>query len=133
MATPETGDVGHWLVDEDRAAQVVWLRRTARVFVTLDELLRENQQVVARLGKHHHSWGLVVDMRHAPSRNDPAFEEAMRGLRTAVEARFARTAVLLGTAAGVLQVNRITRTDGTQSLATQSEQAAFDFARVGKR
>jgi hypothetical protein len=68
-------------------------------------------------------------MRHAPPRNDPAFETAMRGLRDAVEVRFARTAVLLDTAVGLLQVTRLTREDGAGTFATQSEAAALRFAR----
>jgi hypothetical protein len=65
----------------------------------------------------------------APPRNDPAFESAMRGLRDAVEVRFARTAVLLESAVGLLQVSRLTREDGAETFATQSEAAALRFAR----
>jgi len=53
----------------------------------------------------------------------------MRGLREAIETRFARTAVLLETAVGLLQVTRLAREDATGTFATQDEAAAFRFAR----
>jgi hypothetical protein len=119
----------HWLMEEDVAQRVVLLRRMALPFSSLDELSNANQEVVRLIRPEHRAWGIVVDMRQAPARNDPSFESAMRGLRDAVELRFARTAVLLGTAVGLLQVTRLTREDGATSLATQSEAEALRFAR----
>ncbi len=119
----------HWLMEEDRLSQVVFLRRMALPFGSLEELTASNQQVVRQIRPEHREWGIVVDMRQAPPRNDPSFESAMRGLRDAVEVRFARTAVLLETAVGLLQVTRLTREDGATTFATQSEAAAIRFAR----
>ncbi|MEY2934181.1 MAG: hypothetical protein RL033_4930, partial [Pseudomonadota bacterium] len=119
----------HWLMEEDRLNKVVFLRRMALPFGSLEELTSANQQVVRQIRPEHREWGIVVDMRQAPPRNDPSFESAMRGLRDAVEVRFARTAVLLETAVGLLQVTRLTREDGATTFATQSEAAAVRFAR----
>jgi len=119
----------HWFMEESIAQRVVMLRRTALPFGSLDELSSANQEVVRLIRPEHRAWGIVVDMRQAPPRNDPSFESAMRGLRDAVEERFARTAVLLGTAVGLLQVTRLAREDGATSLATQSEAEALRFAR----
>lgn len=119
----------HWFMEEDRDSRVVWLRRLAMPFGCIEEITSANQQVVSRIRPEHREWGIVVDMRHAPRRNDPTFEAAMRGLRDAVQVRFARTAVLLETAVGLLQVTRLTREDGSSSFATQSEAAALRFAR----
>jgi hypothetical protein len=119
----------HWTLDEDPDEQVVALRRTSTPFASVDEIASANGDIVARIRAEHRRWGVVVDMRRAPRRNDPAFEAAMRGLREAVEGSFARTAVLLQTAVGVLQVTRLTREDGTATFATQDEAAAFRFAR----
>lgn len=121
--------VTHWVMDEDSDDRVVWLERTALPFGSLDEVTAANEQVVQKFAPYHRQWGIVVDMAHAPPRNDPAFESAMRGLRAAVEASFARTAVLLGTQVGVLQVQRITREDSAKSFATVSRDAALRFAR----
>jgi hypothetical protein len=119
----------HWVMEEDTDARLVWLRRTAAPFQSPDEVTSANAQIVQRLHPHHQHWGVIVDMRRARSRNDAAFEQAMLGLRSAVESSFARTAVLLGTAVGMLQVNRLTREDGATSFATMSEAAAERFAR----
>ncbi|MEO8180909.1 MAG: cytochrome b5 domain-containing protein [Deltaproteobacteria bacterium] len=119
----------HWLMEEDRQHRVVFLRRMALPFGSLEELSTANQQVVGHIRPEHQEWGIVVDMRQAPPRNDPSFESAMRALRDAVEVRFARTAVLLETAVGLLQVTRLTREDGATTFATQSEAAALRFAR----
>lgn len=115
-------------MEEDGEARVVWLQRTALPFGSIDEVTSANEQVVKRFSPYHRRWGLVVDMSQAGSRNDPAFEEAMRGLRAAVAESFARTAVLLGTQVGVLQVKRLTREDSAKSLATLSRDAALRFA-----
>jgi hypothetical protein len=118
----------HWLMEEDSAHRVVWLRRLPVPFTSIGEITAANHAVIQRILPRHRTAGVVVDMRAAPPRNDPAFESAMRGLRSNVETRFARTAVLLATQVGMLQVNRITREDGATSFATTSEQAAFRFA-----
>ena len=119
----------HWLMEEDRQDRVIVLCRTAVPFGSVEDITHANKQVVSRIRREHESWGVVVDMRVAPKRNDAAFENAMRGLRDAVEARFAQTAVLLETAIGILQVTRITREDGTGAFATQDEKAALRYAR----
>lgn len=121
--------VTHWVMDEDRDHRIVWLERTPVPFGSIDEVTLANEQVVQKFAPHHRQWGIVVDMAHAPSRNDAAFESAMHGLRASVEASFARTAVLLGTQVGVLQVKRLTREDSAKSYATVSREAALRFAR----
>jgi hypothetical protein len=107
----------------------VWLVRRPVAFASLMEISSANAAVVRKILPQHRSAGVVVDMRQAPSRNDTGFEQAMQGLRAQVEARFARTVVLLATRVGILQVNRITRADGAASIATTDEAAALRFAR----
>jgi hypothetical protein len=119
----------HWHMEEDSHYRVVRLRRSRIPFASIAEITAANDAVIQRILPRHRNAGIVVDMRGAPSRNDPAFEAAMRGLRTTLETRFARTAVLLATRVGMLQVNRITREDGTSSFATTDEEAAERFAR----
>jgi hypothetical protein len=119
----------HWLMEEDSVHRVVWLHRLPVPFTSIGEITAANAAVIQQILPRHRTAGVVVDMRAAPPRNDPAFEAAMRGLRSNVETRFARTAVLLATQVGMLQVNRITREDGATSFATTNEQAAFRFAR----
>jgi hypothetical protein len=121
----------HWQMEEDSVQGVVWLRRSALPFASIGDITAANAAVVRKIEPRHRSAGVVVDMRAAPSRNDPGFEAAMRGLRSNVEKGFARTAVLLATQVGKLQVNRIAREEGAASFATTDEQAALRFARDG--
>lgn len=119
----------HWLMEDDIDQRVVWLVRQPVAFASLTEIISANAAVVRKILPQHRSAGLVVDMRQAPSRNDTGFEQAMQGLRARVESSFARTAVLLSTRVGILQVNRITRADRATSFATTDEAAALSFAR----
>ena len=119
----------HWLMEDDVDQRIVWLVRRPVAFASLTEIVSANAAVVRKILPQHRSAGVVVDMRQAPSRNDTGFEQAMQGLRVQVEARFARTVVLLATRVGILQVNRITRADGATSFATTDEAAALRFAR----
>jgi len=52
----------------------------------------------------------------------------MKRLRHELTTRFPRVAVLLSSEKGVLQVNRLRRTEGSKTFATQSETAAIRFA-----
>jgi hypothetical protein len=119
----------HWLMEDHVDQRVVWLVRRPVAFASLQEIGSANAAVVRQIQAQHRSAGVVVDMRQAPSRNDTGFEKAMQGLRAQVEARFARTAVLLATQVGILQVKRITHADGATSFATTDEAAALRFAR----
>ncbi len=119
----------YWFVEESAVEQVVVLRRTPLPFDSLEALVAENASVIATIRGDHLAYGLVVDMRQAPPRNDPEFEDAMRTLRETVAAGFARYAVLLESSAGVLQVNRLGRGEGQRVFATMSESAAMTFAK----
>lgn len=119
----------HWLMEADAENRVVWLRRLPLPFASISEIASANEAVIQRIEAAHARWGVIVDLRRAPSRNDPAFESAMRGLRAAVAAGFARTALLLATQAGVLQVSRLAREDGSMSFVTTAEEMALEFAR----
>jgi sulfite reductase alpha subunit-like flavoprotein/cytochrome b involved in lipid metabolism/gamma-glutamylcyclotransferase (GGCT)/AIG2-like uncharacterized protein YtfP len=120
-----------WLMEEDKKRKVVVLKRSAQPVHDTRELILKNQEVMARMGPEHAAYGIVVDMRQAPSRNDPEFENAMRLLRSEVAKRYARVAVLVTSAVGVLQVARMSRNEGAETFATQSEQAALRFAMGG--
>jgi hypothetical protein len=117
-----------WRMEEAGPRKVVVLKRTSTPFRDLDLLVQENDAVIGQIRSYHKGFGIVVDMREAPLRNDPAFENSMEILRTVISRRFARVAVLIATGVGVLQINRITREDGHQTFATRSETEAIKFA-----
>lgn len=99
----------------------------------LDRLWKEaiewqNERIIAQISKKPQASGIVVDMRQAPGHNHLQFEQAMRRLRNEVSVNYDRVAVLLVSAAGVLQVNRLGRDDNAKTLVTMSEEAAVSFA-----
>lgn len=118
----------YYVMEEDPDRRVVMLHRTPVAFESLEQLEEENEHIIRQIRADHADYGVVVDMRQAPVRNDPAFESSMRRLRAEVTQRFARLAVLLESAVGVLQVNRLDRDEGQKTFATRSEAAAIGFA-----
>jgi hypothetical protein len=120
----------YWLMDESGYERVVVLRRTAIPFASVEAIARATEVVKSKLQPYHRRFGVVADLRLAPPRNDAAFEAATRGFRAALEAHFARVAVLLQTPVGVLQVNRVKRDEGSALFfVTMNEDEAMLFAR----
>ena len=106
----------------------VLVRRTPVAVDGIEEFVVQNEDVIEHLARQSDDLGIVVDMRQARARNDPEFENAMRRFRGACD-RFARVAVLIESAVGVLQVNRLSRAEGAKHFATQSEATAIKFAK----
>jgi hypothetical protein len=51
-------------------------------------------------------WALLIDAREGPRRNPPEFEEPLRRVRVRIVSRFARAAVLVKSAVGMLEFLR---------------------------
>lgn len=118
----------YWTFEEEPGRGLAVLRRTPLPVASLEELIAENEVVLRCLRGAHRDFGLVVDTRQAPMRNDVAFENAMARLRSVLTSHFRRTAVLLETNLGELQVNRLERDERRYSLVTRSESSAYKFA-----
>jgi hypothetical protein len=95
---------------------------------SLAALAADNDALIATLREDHRTFGVVVDTREAPLRNDKDFEETMAKLRVELTSRFQRTAVLLDSPLGELQVSRLERDEGRNTFITRSVSAAFRFA-----
>jgi cytochrome b involved in lipid metabolism len=121
----------HWIFEEDTEQQLAVLRRTPIAAGSLLALSQENEQVLRCLKPWHKQYGLVVDTRQARMRNDSGFEDAMAKLRRELTSHFERTAVLLESSIGELQVNRIERDERRDAIATRSESTAYKFAAGG--
>lgn len=117
-----------WEMQLDRARGFVRIRRTPVAVEDIADLLAQNEEVIRQMAPSHAELGVVVDMRSAPARNDPEFENAMRRFRAAVDRSYARVAVLIESPVGVLQVNRLSRDEGAKHFATRSEASAIKFA-----
>jgi sulfite reductase (NADPH) flavoprotein alpha-component len=121
----------YWTLEENPSRKLVVLQRTPLALASLADLQHENEQLLSCLSSHHREYGLVVDTRAAPLRNDPEFEGAMARLRNVLTGHFKRTAVLLESKLGELQVTRLERDERRPTLATRSESAALKFAAGG--
>lgn len=78
----------------------------------------------------HAGASIIVDIRAAIPRNDPAYEEAMEQRRRTVLGGFKYIAVLVRTLSGKLQVTRHAQTDGLSVLPFHSLDDASHFLRV---
>ena len=78
-------------------------------------------------GVHLEDWRLLLDTRLGPMRNDEAFEKAMKPYRTGFTARFARTATLVKTAVGKLQIARLAREEHREPHAFDDEAEAIAY------
>ncbi len=116
------------VITQEASGRILRQRRSSLGFATPEAARATYGQAVAvydRVGRTGR--GLLVDSRLAPGRNDPDFEAVMSEFRRRALPGFAATAVLVQSAAGRLQAQRITRQDGTDQLVTSDEAAALAY------
>lgn len=117
-----------WVLDEFPEQKIAVLYRTPVAALSLAALARDNDALLSVLSEGHRDFGLVVDIRQAPLRNDQAFEQTMAKVRGQLTAHFLRTAILLESSLGELQVTRLERDAESRTFITRSASAAFSFA-----
>src|SRR5687767_3826044 len=69
-------------------------------------------EAFARESIHRPSHSLLADVRRAPARNDPAFEQTVERYYARLYGGFRRAATLVKTQAGRLQITRLSRAHG---------------------
>lgn len=108
---------------------LVRLNRSTARFPSREALEACYERALAALAKAGGALGRVylADMRMAPGRNDPWFEEAMRHIRPRLFSGFSRLAVLVSTSVGALQLERISKEDGLTRLVTTDEAEAIEY------
>jgi len=121
-----------WVLDEFPEQRIAVLRRTPLPAPALAALAADNDVLLSTLRQDHGQFGLVVDTREAPLRNDTAFEQTTAKLRLELTSRFQRCAVLIDSPLGELQVARLERDEGRSTFVTRSVSAAFRFAAGGR-
>jgi hypothetical protein len=100
----------HIKLSIDVVRQVVRFARTAAPIKDFQQAESEYLQALSTLDTLDRShYGLLIDVRESPLRNDPAFEDFMSRFRERIFSGFARSAVLIKTAVGELQMNRLKR------------------------
>jgi hypothetical protein len=101
-----------WIITEDTERSFVRITRTTAPFDSLAELEAAGMHLEQALNDaRRRCTGVLVDLREGPLRNDPEFEKAMGKLRLAIYRGFKRSAVIVRTAVGKLQVARHARED----------------------
>jgi hypothetical protein len=109
---------------------IIVVRRSAVAFASEQDIARyltALNDAIDRIDRSRHE--LLVDIRAAIGRNDPAFELAFEPHRTRLERGFRRVAVLVSSPAGRLQVQRHALQDRLDVRAFQDEAEAFEWLR----
>lgn len=116
----------HVRVEVDPDRRIVWFRRTARAHASLDEavaMFTDAERATAAIDRSRH--GLLIDLREAVGRNEPAFEQAIAVPRASMLGRFGRRAALVRTVAGKLQEQRLSRESANEMAVFQDEADAI--------
>ncbi len=108
----------------DAARGLVRYARSATPYPSLEDVRRVHEAVLGVLSSvPPDARKVLLDLRAAPPRNDPAFEaEVTRALQKMMP-RFARRAVLVKSAAGRLQTQRLARERGDAAPAIFDDEA----------
>lgn len=93
------------------SSHVVVLERTAASTVDVDLALVFGPAEKAMSKIDRGRYGILIDVRAAPGRNEPEFEKRFEPYRTGLQRGFRRVAILVKSTAGKLQVQRYSRED----------------------
>jgi hypothetical protein len=116
----------------DDAQGLIRRTRTDRPFDSIDQAVASYQEVLRAMGiLDRRRYALLVDLRSAPPRNDPIFEQNVERHLSALYGGFRRVAVLVRTEAGRLQISRLHRMASISTRAFTDEAAAIAY--LGER
>jgi len=123
-----------------RADGIVWLKRTANVYPSVDEVHRAYDEFLRRVDdsllqrriksgnlgtKTRSPMAWLIDIRSAPShRNDAEFERAVEDRRKDLLQRSPLLAVLVQSASGKMQLTRMSRDGGANLMIFDDFSAA---------
>lgn len=102
-----------WFAIDARADGVVVVTRSNVPFASIAEVERGYGAAVAHLESlERRGLSLLVDLRRAPSRNDPAFETAVAPHRRRMFSAFSKRGVVVRSLVGKMQIERHATEDG---------------------
>jgi hypothetical protein len=108
------------------------VRRTTRRYADISEIGPSFAAVDEQLrALEPGASSLVVDLRAIVGRNDSAFETALAPLRRDLLRRFERTAVLVRTTIGRMQLQRYLASDGIEAVVFSDEAEALAWFSSG--
>ncbi len=97
----------HFVIVEDEGTRIITRTRTAERFASLDDLTAAYDGLARTFdGIPRSSYAQLVDVRLAPPRNDDDFETIVVRYQHRLYDGFRRVAVVVQTAAGMLQLRR---------------------------
>ena len=118
----------HFELAVDKGRSLVHLGRTTAPFDTILQMEQQYALVFAALDRiGRRGMRLLIDLRRAPGRNDPAFDLAMKRVRPKLFAGFTRVAILVQSTVGALHVTRHAREDGLEALVSTDEARLFEY------
>ncbi len=106
----------------EHQGKVVRVTRTAKVVPAPEQLESVYEPVIAainRIGRRGRC--LLSDVRLAPGRNTPGYEEAFAKIRARMMPGFDRIGTLVQTKIGMLQLHRQIREDGVERTVSADE------------
>ncbi|WP_437618108.1 hypothetical protein [Sorangium sp. So ce1151] len=127
----------HLTVTYEQELSTVRSTRSELPYPSPDEFIRvhtEALQVYESLDRGR--LGHLIDLRRPPMNNDPAFEAATMRTRSMLVQEFAAVAIVVRTAVGALQVNRLLREESNDNvLVFHDEDVAVGYLHeeLGKR
>jgi len=122
-----------WKIATEREHHMVRLYRTAAPYVEMADINASFVHIDRALtGIDRRSWRLLIDLREGPRRNDAEFETTMDRYRKGLVTSFRRTAIVVKSATGLLQVKRHMHEDGALHAAVfMSEIQAMQYLEHG--
>lgn len=118
----------HWALLRLRPQRILVVRRTPNAYESEEEVHESFSGLEGALAEYNRRYfSLLVDLRSAPQRNDPAYEKAASREPVALTRDFVRVAGLVRTAAGKLQVGRHVRHAGIQMQVFSDEVEALEY------
>ena len=116
----------------DESTRIVHFRRSTTALASKEAVERFFVELEAASPKKDRAqMRLLIDVREAPSRNDPAFENAFIRFRPRIFGGFERRAVLVKSQVGKLQVNRLVRAAGLEERTFFDEAEARSWLLTG--
>lgn len=115
-------------IEELRERRVLVLTRKATRPETAQALFAGFRRAMCATRPDHDSYGLVLDARAAPGNNTPEFERTLQRMRDILVARFPIVVIVVHTAIGQLQADRLNRERGLMTHIAQDRETAIRLA-----